>query len=92
MKIWEFLELHGSSIWTKGAFARDSTGIQTQVLSPEAVAWCSIGLLMKFARMSRCEDFRAAAGIAYRETTSYWNDDSKRMFEDVLAAFKKADL
>lgn len=53
------------SHWTQGELARDADGCLTEVLSPSAVCWCSIGALEKVSTKRTAAAERRASDVLY---------------------------
>ena len=96
-KIWEQIT---RETWTKGNFARDRLGVSVSIRSPNAVKFCAVGWIKKVYQKASTEDcflnlrhkFREANGLPDDKSIAGWNDVPERTFEEVLEAFKKADL
>lgn len=94
MKIWEFLEANGDKVWTQRTLATDSKSHVVDVFDPTAQCFCSLGLLYKFYGSACIEqEYQFAEVLKISPLAiSVWNDNVNRTFQDVLEAFKKADL
>lgn len=81
--------------WTKGAYARDATGVSVNERSPKAVAWCASGAIRSVIR----NDVAHAARLALESVVDYqgswaplvgFNDDEATTQADVLALYDRA--
>lgn len=76
--------------WTQGYYARDASGAFCQARAPEAVCWCSVGVLMHLVPRN---DFRIADALEVlrneaKQAISNFNDFHTH--EEVLAVWDRA--
>lgn len=88
-KIWQRIT---GETWCQGTYARNCYGEPVSRDSEHAVSWCAIGWIresysiLDWQKEDKFRDVIDAGSIAE------WNDDPKRNFSEVRAAFKKANL
>jgi len=91
MKISELLSAPDK--WTQCTYARDSSGNETDISSPNACKWCfsaAITLCYPDERRTRAmEILRRHMGNFY--CIPAWNDAVERTYEEVIAAAKEID-
>lgn len=80
--------------WVKGTYAKTASGKTTDILSPDAAAFCSIGAIMKVGMGGpgsmyphACNHLAVASGIF---DIPAFNDKPATTKRQVLAAFDKA--
>lgn len=84
--------LGAPEVWTKNSYAKNAAGLTVDAGSPDAVRWCSIGLIKAAEANADLEDeclkfLNLAVRARY---LAWWNDARGRTDAEVQAAFQKA--
>lgn len=80
--------------WIQGAMARDARRQVVVPDDPNAVGWCSLGILMRVASsvpMARIL-IHIATGYTKSSQLAGWNDRIIRSEEDVIEVLRKTEL
>lgn len=89
MKVHELLAR--PEAWTKGAVARDASGIEVDFNSPSACQWCLMGAVVKcYPGEVRSNLWRL--GAARNGAIQDWNDLPSRTHAEVLALVTELDI
>jgi hypothetical protein len=87
--------LADASKWTRGASARDRSGKQCSIYSPDAVRYCLLGALLAAydgEQLAAAVDaVRQAIGDEGQMSIESWNDDHGRTFDEVRRVIELAD-
>lgn len=85
---------HNHSMWTQGALARDVNGKEASVFSPNAVCWCSAGLMLRYNGIHNQDITRATMfkflGKSVDADIVSWNDNESNTVDKVIVAFRNA--
>lgn len=80
--------------WCQGSYGIDKHGRDVAATDPDACSWCAAGWIWKTCKDGKHRDatYRMLRAVGADELLGHWNDHPERTFEEVRAAFKKADL
>lgn len=94
MKVRELLS--DKSKWTKGKFARDSSGSCSPILDSTATAFCLAGAAFHcYSHPLSSITFNEIWSILWsrlKTTPTTWNDSPERTFEEVKALVEELDI
>lgn len=95
MTVLEILEaayklIRPKSRWTQGVAALDADGVQTGADSAEAVKWCAVGAIDKFATPKQAIIAFLALDRARPRSSSTAEFNDTHTHREVLAMFRKA--
>jgi hypothetical protein len=87
----ELLAMPGA--WTKGHYAKNSSGYQVYPFEPEAACFCSYGAMSRFAAEGGTANLHAAEDAVRAQVPNgdlIGFNDAQESVEPVLAAFDRA--